>query len=91
MSVAPTIAASARGEAPSEPESRQRSVLRRALTICALTGFAVVQPLLDLFGKNPEFFVAGDYSRSQIILFVAFLLVVPPVLARPATSPTPSS
>ena len=36
----------------------------RALVILGLSGLAVAQPLLDLFGKNPEFFVAGNYSRG---------------------------
>ena len=41
----------------------------RALVILGLSALAVTQPLLDLFGNNPEFFVAGNYSTSQIVLF----------------------
>jgi hypothetical protein len=47
------------------------------LVILALTGLAVAQPLLDLFGKNPEFFVAKDASARDVVLFgvaVTFLL-----------------
>ena len=36
----------------------------RAFIILGLSGLAVTQPLLDLFGQNPEFFVAGNYSRA---------------------------
>ena len=43
----------------------------RALVILGLSALAVTQPLLDLFGNNPEFFVAGNYSTSQIVLFAA--------------------
>ena len=41
----------------------------RAFVILGLSGLAVTQPLLDLFGSNPEFFVAGNYSRGQIVWF----------------------
>ncbi len=40
-----------------------------ALSLLALSGLAVTQPLLDLFGKNPEFFVAAEVSQGQIIAF----------------------
>ena len=43
----------------------------RAFIILGLSGLAVTQPLLDLFGQNPEFFVAGNYSRAQIVWFAA--------------------
>lgn len=48
-----------------------------ALSLLALSGLAVAQPLLDLFGKNPEFFVAAEASRGQIVAFgltVAFAI-----------------
>jgi hypothetical protein len=47
------------------------------LVILGLSGLAVAQPLLDLFGRNPEFFVAGRYGAGQIVWFalvVAFLV-----------------
>ncbi len=40
----------------------------------------MAQPLLDLFGRNPEFFVAGNYSSGQIIWFALLIVVVPPVV-----------
>jgi hypothetical protein len=42
-------------------------VVERAATLVGLTGIAIAQPLLDLLGRNPEFFVAGRYTREQII------------------------
>ncbi len=48
--------------------------------ILGLSALAVVQPLLDLFGNNPEFFVAGNYSTSQIVLFALAITIIPPAL-----------
>lgn len=48
-----------------------------ALSLLALSGLAVAQPLLDLFGKNPEFFVAAEATRGQVVAFglaVAFAI-----------------
>ncbi len=51
------------------------------LVILALTGLAVAQPLLDLFGKNPEFFVAKDASARDVVIFgVAVTFALPAVL-----------
>ncbi len=59
---------------------------RRGLIILGLSGLAVAQPLLDLFGKNPEFFVAGNYSGSQIVWFALLIVVVPPVVGTALTA-----
>ena len=37
--------------------------------LAALSGLAVTQPLLDLFGRNPEFFVAQHVTSTEIVLF----------------------
>ena len=58
----------------------------RAFIILGLSGLAVTQPLLDLFGQNPEFFVAGNYSRGQIVWFALLIAVVPPLLGIGATT-----
>ena len=34
--------------------------------------------MLDLFGKNPEFFVAGNYSRPRSSAFALIIVIVPP-------------
>ena len=58
----------------------------RAFIILGLSGLAVAQPLLDLFGQNPEFFVAGNYSRGQIVWFALLIAVVPPLVGIGATA-----
>ena len=46
----------------------------------------MTQPLLDLFGNNPEFFVAGKYSRTQIVVFALFIVLVPPLVGIALTT-----
>ena len=43
-----------------------------------LSAFAVAQPLLDILGRNPEFFTVRRSSSTQIVLFALFLVFVPP-------------
>ncbi|MDQ3311277.1 MAG: sulfatase-like hydrolase/transferase [Actinomycetota bacterium] len=57
-----------------------RTLWSRALIILGLSSLAVVQPLLDLFGNNPEFFVAGRYSSTQIVVFTLAITLVPPAV-----------
>ena len=52
----------------------------RSLVVLGLSSLAVAQPLLDLFGRNPEFFVAGNYSTAQIIWFALLITLVPPLV-----------
>lgn len=48
------------------------------LVLLALWGLAVAQPVLDLFGKFPEFFVANHLSKYEVALFaVVVALGVP--------------
>lgn len=42
-----------------------------------LAGVAITQPVLDLFGSNPTFFVAGGYGRRQIVAFALTVVFVP--------------
>ena len=55
-------------------------IIRRGLIILGLSGLAVTQPLLGLFGENPQFFVAGNYTRSQIVAFGLAITVIPALL-----------
>ena len=50
----------------------------RWLQLFALAGFAVAQPLFDLLGRNPEFFVARRSSWDEMLVVTAALLLVPP-------------
>ncbi|HLU53324.1 MAG TPA: sulfatase-like hydrolase/transferase [Acidimicrobiia bacterium] len=50
-------------------------------SIVGLGTFALGQPLLDLLGRNPEFFVARRFPVPDIWLLASGLLLVPFVLA----------
>jgi hypothetical protein len=52
-----------------------------AAVLMGLAGVAVTQPVLDLFGRNPTFFVAGGYGRRQIVAFAVVVGFVPTLVA----------
>lgn len=58
-----------------------RVLVRRVLVICGLSALAVSGPLLDLYGKNPEVFVANRTTPLQIILFGLVVAVLVPLAA----------
>jgi hypothetical protein len=43
----------------------------------ALTGLAIAQPLLDVTGKAPDFFLLHRADRAQILLLVALIVLAP--------------
>ena len=45
-----------------------------------LWSLGAVQPLLDLLGRNPAFFVAADASPTAIVVFVILVAIAVPVL-----------
>jgi hypothetical protein len=49
----------------------------RVVALVGLVGLAITQPVLDLMGQNPEFFVAGRYTGAQIVEFGVLVAVVP--------------
>jgi hypothetical protein len=49
------------------------------LELLALTGFAVAQPLLDVFGRSPEQFAFRDASRLVIVAFGVLIALGPAV------------
>ncbi len=53
----------------------------RGPELLALSALAVAQPLLDLFGRNPEFFVASGSTRSEIVAFALLLAFAVPAIA----------
>lgn len=57
--------------------SRWRSWWRGILVLAGLTGVAITQPTLDLLGSNPQFFVSGRYTRSQIVGFAMVVTLAP--------------
>jgi hypothetical protein len=52
-----------------------------ALGVIGMAGLAITQPVLDLFGKNPEFFVAGRYDAGQILGFAVVVAFAPALVA----------
>jgi hypothetical protein len=67
---------------PADPERHppRWSAPSRAAVLTGLLGLALTQPLLDLMGRNPAFFVAGSYTSGQIIAFGLIVALVPPVV-----------
>jgi hypothetical protein len=62
-----------------EPEpSLLRVALVHGARLAVLSAFAVAEPLLDILGRNAEFFTVRRSSSTQIVLFALFLVVVPP-------------
>lgn len=63
--------------APLQPPS----IVMGGLHLAAFWALAIVQPLLSLLGKNPDFFVARDNTGTEIILFVLLITIVPALVA----------
>jgi hypothetical protein len=62
------------------PEQRlARTALVRGAQLAVLSGFALAEPLLDILGKNPEFFSVRRSTSSQIVLFALAVTLVPPL------------
>ncbi|HEX5695490.1 MAG TPA: sulfatase-like hydrolase/transferase, partial [Acidimicrobiia bacterium] len=53
------------------------------LSLGAVGAFALAQPLLDLLGRNPEFFIARGFTPLDILLLPLALLALPALLAVP--------
>jgi len=58
-----------------------RTEVRRFLEILALTGAAVVEPVLSNFGEAPDTFIGAEASRGQIVLFGLVVALGPAVVA----------
>jgi hypothetical protein len=67
---------------PATPAAGQRAwrgELRRLLELVALVGLVVTQPLLDVLGRSPDFFLFHRADRSDVLLLVALIAVAPTV------------
>ncbi|HNC15677.1 MAG TPA: hypothetical protein PLV77_07245, partial [Solirubrobacterales bacterium] len=63
------------------PAPTGRQLLLGGGHLAALWALAFVQPLLDLLGNNPDFFVArGNSTGDILILAIGFTLLPPLVL-----------
>ncbi|MEV4482905.1 sulfatase-like hydrolase/transferase [Micromonospora coxensis] len=63
---------------PDDPGGR-RAELRRLLEVTALVGLAVTQPLLDVLGRSPDFFLFHRAEPGDVLLLVALVAVLPTV------------
>jgi hypothetical protein len=50
------------------------------LELFVLTGFVVAQPLLDVTGKAPDFFLFHRADRGEILILIALIIVAPAAL-----------
>ncbi|MCB1007034.1 MAG: sulfatase-like hydrolase/transferase [Acidimicrobiales bacterium] len=67
---------------PHGPLGRVDRALGRAVPVCAgLAALAVSQPILDLFGRNPTFFVARSATDGEILAFGCLVAFVPALVA----------
>lgn len=63
----------------SNAQTQKDGLLLIALQIFALCSFAISQPLYDLFGTTPDFFVANGVSAKLLFAAVLFMAVGIPV------------
>ncbi|MET8308787.1 sulfatase-like hydrolase/transferase [Micromonospora sp. NPDC005173] len=56
-----------------------RGELGRLLEVVALVGLVVTQPLLDVLGRSPDFFLFHRADPGQILLLTALVAVAPTV------------
>jgi hypothetical protein len=61
------------------PTTYRQSLALAGLHLAVLWSFAFAQPLLDLLGDTPEFFVARGNTRGDIVLLALVLVLVPPL------------
>lgn len=63
-----------------ERKSWLRAETPYALEVLALCGLAVAQPILDVTGRSPDFFLFYGASRLDIVALVALIVLVPPLV-----------
>src|SRR3712207_8426269 len=59
---------------------RGRTVALRGLHLLVLCSFGVAQPLFDILGDTPEFFVVRGSTTLDIVAFALALVLMPPAL-----------
>ena len=75
-----------RGGARASPSRSWRELAVDVAVLVGVAGVAITQPVLDLFGRNPTFFVAGGYGRRQIAAFAVVVGFVPALVAFVASA-----
>ena len=61
--------------------TRSRGALLAGLHIVGLSAVVLAQPLFDLLGANPEFFIAHDAGRLELLAVVAGVVLLLPAVA----------
>lgn len=56
-----------------------RAELLALLELVAVSGFVVVQPVLEVTGGSPDFFIFHGVTGAEIMLMVALFALVPPL------------
>jgi hypothetical protein len=56
---------------------RPRSVVLRGVHLLVLCGFALAQPLFDILGSTPEFFIARGSTSGDVVLAAVGLVLLP--------------
>jgi hypothetical protein len=72
------------GPVPEEAAGQERTWLDRLhlwalVEVFVLSGFAIAQPLLDVTGKSPDFFLFRRADRLDIVAMVLGVLLLPTV------------
>lgn len=62
------------------PKPTRRQLLLGGGHLAAIWALAFVQPLLDLLGKNPDFFVARDNTAGDILVLAIGFTLLPPLV-----------
>jgi len=75
----PPAPAPPRERAPAPAPQRWRAEALALLELAAVAGVALAQPLLDVVGKSPDFFLFYGAGRREALLLVAAFVLVPPV------------
>lgn len=66
--------------AVSETRPWWRDASRSWIELAALSGFAIAQPLLDVYGRAPEAFIFRDAEPGDIVAFGLAVVLVPPTV-----------
>ena len=56
---------------------RAAPLVYNGMVLLALSGLALAQPVFDLFGRNPEFFVASGATKTEIVAFALLIALAP--------------
>jgi len=62
------------------PDGVVSTALWNGIHLAVLWAFALVQPLLDILGRNATFFVVRDSTAREIVLFALALSLLPPLV-----------